>query len=104
MTFSEFIDAAAERLKPVHGHLVQRQEFDGEGTAWWFTFTRGGMLYRMLYDRRASTLNFERGQGSFVPNSPGTWRSLEKREPQDTTLETALEVVTELLERFKPAA
>ena len=100
MTFAEFIDSAAERLKPVQGRIAQRQEFSSDGAAWWFTFTRAGVPYRFLYDRRASTLTLERSQGSFVPNSPGTWRALETREPPDTTLETALEIFTEVLGRF----
>ncbi len=102
MTFPEFIDAAAERLKPIQGRLVQRHESDPAGASWWLTMTKAGCVYRIRFDRRAAVITLEREQGSFVPNATSTWRLLDSREPADLSFETALEVVSELLQRFEP--
>jgi hypothetical protein len=99
LTFNEFVDAAAELLKPVRARVEQRQE-DDEGASWWVTFNRASCLYRLRIDRRVSTLLLEKGQGSFVPNSLPTWRTIDSRPQEDPTFETSLLLVKEMLTRF----
>jgi hypothetical protein len=99
LTFNEFVDAAAELLKPVRARVEQRQE-DDEGASWWVTFNRASCLYRIRIDRRVSTLLLEKGQGSFVPNSLPTWRTIDSRPQEDPAFETSLLLIKEMLTRF----
>ena len=103
MTFAEFIDAATERLKAVQGRIAQRQEFSSDGARGGSPSRAPGPVPLPVRPPRQHP-HAGAGAGSFVPNSPGTWRALETREPPDTALETALEIVTELLGRSAPAA
>jgi hypothetical protein len=101
MTFTEFVNTAAQKLKPLQAQLVERHESESKGAVWWVAFRKAGSLYRVRFDGRAASLTLEREQGSFVPNSPSTWRLLETRQPDDLSFEKALEVLDEMLERFK---
>ena len=99
MNFNEFVDAAAVLLKTVRARVEQRQE-DDEGASWWLTFNRASCLYRITNDRRLSTLLLEKGQGSFVPNSLPTWRTIDSRPQDDPAFETSLSLIKEMLNRF----
>jgi hypothetical protein len=99
MNFNEFVDAAGELLKTVRARVEQRKE-DDEGTTWWLTFNRASCLYRLTSDRRLSTLLLEKGQGSFVPNSLPTWRTIDSRPQEDPAFETSLSLIKEMLTRF----
>lgn len=102
MIFPEFVEAVAEHLKPTGAKVVQKLEAAPGGAAWWLTFTKAGCLYRLRFDPHAATLTLEREQGSFVANSPSTWRFLDSRNPVDPGYETAMTPVEELLARFAP--
>lgn len=99
LSFNEFVDAAAELLKTVRARVEQRQE-DEEGASWWLTFNRASCLYRITNDRRGLTLLLEKGQGSFVPNSLPTWRTIDSRPQEDPAFETSLVLIKEMLTRF----
>ena len=99
LTFHEFVDATAELLKPVRARMEQRQE-EEEGASWWLTFNRASCLYRIRMDRRVSTLVLEKGQGSFVPNSLPTWRTIDSHPQEDPAFKTSLLLVQQMLTRF----
>jgi hypothetical protein len=99
MNFDEFIVAATELLKNVRARVEHRQE-DEEGASWWLTFNRASCLYRLTHDRRLSTLLLEKGQGSFVPNAPPTWRPIDSKPQEDPAFETSLSLFKEMLTRF----
>ncbi len=99
LNFNGFVDAAAELLKTVRARVEQRQE-DEEGASWWLTFNRASCLYRLTSDPRLSTLLLEKGQGSFVPNSLPTWRTIDSRPQEDPAFETSLQLLKEMLTRF----
>jgi hypothetical protein len=99
LTFNSFVEAVAELLKGVRARVEQRQE-DPEGASWWLSFNRASCLYRLTNDRRASTLVLEKGQGSFVPNTPPTWRVLDSRPQEDPSFESTLPLLKEMLTRF----
>ena len=51
-------------------------------------------------DRRLGTLVLEKGQGSFVPNSLPTWRTIDTRPQEDPAFEVSLDILKEMLLRF----
>lgn len=99
LSFNEVVDAAAEQLKTVRARVEQRQE-DEEGASWWLTFNRASCLYRVTSDKRLSVLLLEKGQGSFVPNSLPTWRTIDSRPQEDPSFEASLGLLKEMLTRF----
>jgi hypothetical protein len=99
LNFNGFVDAAAELLKTVRARVEQRQE-DDEGASWWLTFNRASCLYRITNDQRVATLRLEKGQGSFVPNSLPTWRTIDSRPQEDPSFEASLLLIKEMLTRF----
>lgn len=96
MTFFEFVDAVNERLSSAGARPEGREAHPIS----WISFTRAGCLYRLRLDQPTATINLERGQGSFIVNTPTTWRQVESRPYLE--LESALPAVDELLLRFAP--
>jgi hypothetical protein len=100
MIFPQFLEAVRADLQKVGARIVESSSIPGAGTLWWITLSRAGCLYRIRLDQTADSVNLERGQGSFVPNAPTTWRLLEARPIPDLAFEMALEGVEGVLRQF----
>lgn len=96
---TEFIDEVSRRLLSIQGRVLEHRH-EGAGKPWWISFTRALFTYRINFEPRSRTVALQKGQGSFVPGSGMHWVVLTSHELPDDSLQSALEVLPFLFDRF----